>query len=98
MPVTFVKQWDEASERLMAALSTNEVFDEITFEFFQAPSAGAASKASRTMTFTNARIASLDQTSDEEGGQSEVVSLVFERYTSRTGDKQFDDSWESTPR
>ena len=92
-PVTFVKEWDESSERLLQAVTTNEVFDEVTFQFFDSGSGGAAPQATRTITFTKATIASIDQGSDDQGGQTETVALVFESYRSITGKKETQDSW-----
>jgi type VI secretion system secreted protein Hcp len=90
-PVTFTKEWDEASEQLTQALHTNETLEEVRFEFTR-PGADGTTATYRTVVFKNASVTALDDLADE-GGDRQRVSLVFESFESTTGSHSTSERW-----
>ena len=84
-PIMITKQWGPASPQIFQALVTNEVLEQVLFEFIQTGADGAE-EVYYTITLTNAAIADLkqylDKTQQDTGFAAhacEDVSFTFQK-------------------
>jgi type VI secretion system secreted protein Hcp len=95
MPVSFVKEWDDASPQLFEACCNNETLDSVRFKFVDADA-----KTSHTITLTNATISSMrcdiKGPAPPAAGTAqdlEEVALTFQKIEFVSGVRAASDTW-----
>jgi len=82
LPMVIMKEWGAASPQIFQAAVTNETLKSVVLEFFQSGEGARGSGASEvfyTIRLTNASIAGVKQSMQQDGRYVEEVSLVFQK-------------------